>query len=409
MNLRRLRVRLTAIYMLLSAVALALIAGMALELGVDNVEESARADVEELLVDAGFSLANLRTPTDRVWKLRSGSPITAQTVKGGEWSSDDPLDQALVDAAGPILGAVQGSGRLSTASVEIEGMGTWLFGGLPSDLEPDVVFAAAIDFEPYEQRRREVQLRIVLGALAALLVSGVAGWWFAGRSLQPALQALRQQRDFIADAAHELRTPLSVIQASASHALSRDRPAPEYRASLGEVRDAAQRAGEGVGELLELARLEAGQAKPRKAPLRLDLLIEEVAAGIRVDGVTVIAEPCQPVIAHADYNLMRQVVENVCRNAAARATQINLAVGADDRSATIVVADNGPGFSEDVMPRVFERWRRGDELGSTGLGMAIARSIVESHGGICEVSNAARGGAVVRLIIPLGEARKADL
>ncbi len=144
---------------------------------------------------------------------------------------------------------------------------------------------------------------------------------------------------------------------------------------------------------MEFARLEAGQASPRLAPLRLDLLVEEVASSIRVDGVKVLAEPGDPVVIEADYNLIRQVVDNITRNAAARATEVGLKTKLDASGVRIEISDNGPGFDPAVIEHVFERFRRGDRSGGVGLGMAIARTIVELHGGTCEATNRTRGDA----------------
>jgi len=210
-----------------------------------------------------------------------------------------------------------------------------------------------------------------------------------------------EQQRFAANASHELRTPLAIIKASASHALSRNRSADEYAAALHEIEHAAERATIGVGELLDLARLDAGQAQPRLAPLRLDLLAEEVAGSVRLDGVTIAAAEGEALVVQADYALLRQVVENLARNAAARATTVWLSTGRSDRWGVLLVADDGPGFDPDVLPHVFDRFRRGDGKGSSGLGMAIAKSIVEAHGGRIEAQNRPDGGAMVRIAVPL--------
>ena len=193
---------------------------------------------------------------------------------------------------------------------------------------------------------------------------------------------------------------MAIIQASASHTLSRDRDGDAYRQSLEEIREAAERAGTGVAELLELARLEAGQANPRFAPLRLDLLTEEVAAAIRVDGVVVEANPGEALVVDADYGLLRQVLETLTRNAVARASHVWLTTAGHERSVVLDVADDGPGFDPEILPHVFDRFRRGDTGGSSGLGLAIARNIVEAHKGTIDVTNRAEGGALVRVTLP---------
>jgi two-component system OmpR family sensor kinase len=238
----------------------------------------------------------------------------------------------------------------------------------------------------------------VAGLVAAL--AAAAAWMAAGRLAAPVRRARAVNRDFIADAAHELRTPLAIIQASAGHALSRERANNEYRESLSEILSATERAGASVGELLEFARLEAGQATPRLAPLRLDLLVEEVAASTRVDGTIIESIPGEAVVVEADYNLLRQVVDNITRNAAARSDKVVLTTHLDQRSARVEIADDGPGFDPGIIDHVFERFRRGDRSGSVGLGMAIARTIVELHGGTCSAANNPDGGALVTVELP---------
>lgn len=250
--------------------------------------------------------------------------------------------------------------------------------------------------------RARLQWLAITAALAAL--AGVVTWFATGMAQAPIERAHDVNRNFIADAAHELRTPLSIIQASAGHALARDRSADAYRESLTEILDATERASSGVGELLEFARLEAGQASPRLAPLRLDLLMEEIAASVRVEGVAIEAAPTNPVVVAADYNLVRQLFENLTRNAAARADKVTLTTHLEAKQARVEIADDGPGFDPGIIDHVFERFRRGDRSGSAGLGMAIAKTIAELHGGRCEARNSEEGGAVVSVWLPYGRA-----
>ncbi len=239
-----------------------------------------------------------------------------------------------------------------------------------------------------------------------VLVSALTGL-LAHFLLRPARRLLRERIDFLADAAHELRTPLSVIQASAGHALSRERETVDYVQSLVEIRSAAERASAGVSELLDLARFDAGQAVPRLAPLRLDLLAEEIVSATRLDDCSLIAETSPTVLVQADMALLRQAVDNLVRNAAARSTEVVLRCRVEANDGVIEVHDNGPGFPEAQLPYVFERYRRGDGRGSLGLGLPIAASIVAAHGGSVDILSPAPNplssehpGSVVTVRLP---------
>jgi signal transduction histidine kinase len=242
--------------------------------------------------------------------------------------------------------------------------------------------------------------RVWWSTLLGTAIAGLLSWL----AIRPLRSTLADRREFLADAAHEMRTPLAVIRASAGHALARPRTTEEYVRSLSEIRSAAERASSGVTELLDLARFESGQAVPRLAPLRLDLLAEEVVTASRYDGVQLHHEIGPSVLVDADLSLLRQAIDNLVRNAAARGTDVTVRTHIDGRDGIVDVLDNGPGFAPEQLPYVFERFRRADRAGSTGLGLAIVASITAAHGGTAEAANRDEGGARVSLRIPRSRA-----
>lgn len=310
---------------------------------------------------------------------------------GDTWTQPPLLSLADLAFAGP-----------NTREYDFEGK--WL--ATAESIGGNQVLVAVIERDAQDSTIASAQRAWAVGAALAAIAAGGVAWLVLGRMRAPVTRAHAVNRDFIADAAHELRTPLAVIQASASHALARERPSDAYRESLEEILGATERAGDSVGELLEFARLEAGQATLRFAPLRLDLLVEEVASSIRIDGVSVEAVAGEAVVVEADFNLLRQVVDNITRNAAARSNKVTLTTALGSAAARIEIADDGPGFDPGVIDHVFERFRRGDRSGSVGLGMAIARTVVEMHGGSCEATNLPEtepgepSGALVVVTIP---------
>lgn len=262
-------------------------------------------------------------------------------------------------------------------------------------------YVTLADSQQRDDQLASLRWRTWLLAAAAVIGSSIIGFVVGGLAMSPMRRMMGDQQGFLADAAHEMRTPLAVIMASSSQALSRSRTSEEYVRSLSEIRSAAERAATGVNEMLDLVRFESGQAMPRIGPLRLDLLAEEVAASVRPENAAIVAEPTDPVVVAADMALLRQAVENVVRNAARRSTRVELRSRVERHDGVIDVIDDGPGFDPAVLPRVFERYQRGDRRGEAGIGLAIVRAIAHAHGGSVVAANNADQGATVSIRIPL--------
>jgi len=219
-------------------------------------------------------------------------------------------------------------------------------------------------------------------------------------------------RRFVANASHELRTPLAGIRSYAELARRSVEPVPdEVSHALGRVESEAIRMGLLVDDLLLLARLDAGRPLEQE-DVDLSRLTIEVTSDARVsspDHRWSLDLPEEPIVVRGDSHRLHQVVGNLLSNArihtpAGTAVVIRLTAEPADHRVVLSVSDNGPGVPPELRPTVFERFVRADDSrsrvkGSTGLGLAIARSVVKAHGGSLTLTSD-KGGAEFRICLP---------
>lgn len=392
MSLSRTRVLLALSVGLVAALATGWFVHRASDEGTKRIIERARADLHTQVASQAATITVDHPPNDQgdTWLVNTE---TSEVKVLGPSQLEPPLTTVAKQAAGD-------GGGTASADFSQDGEDYVLYGQALTGTKQVVLATAALGGA--HGKADSLQLKLWLEAAGAAVAAALLTWLIAGRAIRPMRRMLEQQREFLANAAHELRTPIAVIQASASQALARPRTPEAYVQALAEIRSAAERAGTGVGEMLDLARLDAGQAVPRRAPLRVDLLLEEIAAGVGSDS-TVSVLPSDALVVDADYSLLRQAIDNVVQNAARRAPNVKLVAKAVGNEAVVEITDDGSGFAPDLLPHVFDRYVRGanraDRAG-TGLGLAIVRSVVEAHGGRAEAANRPAGGAVIRITLP---------
>jgi two-component system OmpR family sensor kinase len=206
-------------------------------------------------------------------------------------------------------------------------------------------------------------------------------------------------RRFIADASHELRTPVAVIRGHAELALRTGGALPtEVSRSLDRIAAETQRMGHLVDDLLLLARLDSGRPLAHEevdvTRLVLDAVSDAQVAG--PDHRWRLELPAEPVTVIGDEHALHQVLANLLANARTHTPPGTVVLVAtrqlDDGAAELVVSDNGPGIPPDVLPEIFERFVRADDergagTGSSGLGLAIVDAIVRALGGHIDLTS----------------------
>ena len=216
------------------------------------------------------------------------------------------------------------------------------------------------------------------------------------------------RREMVADVAHELRTPVAILQAETEALVDgMSIPTPEALVSL---HDESLRLGRMVQDLQTLASADAAGLSLERSEVDLAAVAARAADSLE-DAVLFrrgpVGAPPLPAKVWADPSRLRQVVANLLANAAKFTPSggtVSLVVDSDLRRARLEVADNGPGVPEDERERVFERFFRGSlgrRAGGSGIGLAVVKDLVEAHGGEVHLESPPVGGSRFVVLIPL--------
>jgi two-component system, OmpR family, sensor kinase len=215
-------------------------------------------------------------------------------------------------------------------------------------------------------------------------------------------ETVEHERRFTADAAHELRTPLAGIETAIEVTLSAPRSSSEYETALSTVQAQTTRLNRLMRQLLLLSKLDVASFQSRLEMLDLGQLLEGVTqsfaeehpeTSVRYDGLTT------PIECRGDEELLTRAFSNVLENSVLHASQrvnIRVSLAQIGERGIIVIADDGPGISEDLASTVFHRFRRGDSArseGGSGLGLSIVEAIVRVHHGSVKLLPTSEGAA----------------
>ncbi|MFB9275350.1 sensor histidine kinase [Cohnella cellulosilytica] len=259
-----------------------------------------------------------------------------------------------------------------------------------------------------------LRLILLLGGAAGLIVAIGAGFYLANRALIPIRLSLEKQQQFVSDASHELRTPLSVIQAHAELLLRHPGHTIEQDSKhVSTVLQEARRMNKLVGGLLTLARSDSNQLELERKPVRLDLIVRESVSKMEmlaeVKELILNAEIDDSIPLEADEERLHQLLAILLDNAIKYTPEggvVCVVCRKLAHTAQLEVEDTGIGIAPEELPRVFDRFYRGDKArgrreGGSGLGLAIARWIVERHGGKIRLESKLSTGTHVYVTLPL--------
>ena len=345
------------------------------------------------IVATGDGLTTIST--DETGKLRVlTQPVVVDGKRIGTFRVADPLtsvDQALQSLRNRFIAVGLGALILSVA------IAIWLANLISRPLRRMAAVASAVDSGDLTHRI-DYRGNDEVGVLAEAF----------NHMLDRLEEGFRLQRDFVSDASHELRSPLTVLRGRIEQLVDHtgDRDATETE--TGELMKEVRRMERLTDDMLTLAKAErGGLVQLRRVPI--DDFVEDLRRDLPLLGqrhYSVESEIHGDLEADPDRlaQVLRNLVTNAVRHTAADG-HIDVSIGSENGSAVFAVSDDGTGIEPDQIGRIFDRFHRTDEgrsraEGGSGLGLAIARAIVEAHGGTIAASSTPGQGATIRFRIP---------
>jgi signal transduction histidine kinase len=306
--------------------------------------------------------------------------VVSATIQGSDDSGVRAVSMPMYDEAGEVVGVIQYARSLG---------------------------------EIRENVNRLLLVLLPLG-LGALGLAAFGGLYMAGRAVRPVRDSFDKQRAFVADASHELKTPLTLIRADTEVVLYRGRVDPDDRKLIEHVLAETDRMNAVLSDLLLVARLDAGKLDVSTEPFDLSVVLSESVErfGLHISGKGVDLEvrTAGRLPVRGDPKRTGQILAVLLDNAV-RFTPSGGRITVDgqlhDGWVEVSVRDTGPGIAPEHLPRIFDRFYRAEEArtrksGGTGLGLAIARDLARAQKGDLQAENVKGGGTVFRLVLPKG-------
>lgn len=412
MNLGRIRLRLTLGYVGIFALIL-LLMGAAAAFGL-SVELASQQD--DLLVQEARDQTRNLMNDEHQEVLSDGSKEFSWTAlePGGRVIDKDPVAASLglpdremaretLREKDTVLATIRGA----DGGVRVVSMPMYESGELVG------VIQYARSLQDNRNKVNGLILLLLPLGLGALGLAALGGQFMASRAVRPVREAFERQRTFIADASHELKTPLTLIRAD-TEVLRRGLADPEDQELTDDVLAEAGRMDAVLSDLLLMARLDAGQLPVKREAFDATPLVSRVvdrfAARASAEDAHLEVAASDELLALGDPDRTEQTLAALVDNALRHTPpggSVTVSCHARDGSVEIIVKDTGQGILPEQLPHVFERFYRADtarsrEGGGSGLGLAIARDLAHAQEGDLEAENAEDGGAVFRLKLPEG-------
>lgn len=364
--------------------------------------------------------------------LIAGGSLTGQAL---------PLSRALVD----------GRRNFSLRAVNLGGRYAHLAAAAPVD---GGFVRVAIDTTRYAENVASIRRIFALWLPLVLAMTAAAGWYLAVQSLKPIAainaaarrisgsnlreslpargtgdeldelaatlndmlariqEGVDRMHRFNANAAHQLRTPLTAIRSEVEVTLERLRTPDEYRSVLGDVHRDVRRMADAVDAMLRLARSEEGLSAEQRAPVDVKSLVAEVVEFFspfaQEREVELVCGALEPSVVSGERSWLHQLFANLVLNAVeytGAGGRVELSAVREGRGVEVRVSDTGPGIAPDELASVFERFARGEGRTARGfgLGLPIAREIARAHGGHIEAESEPGRGTTFSVWLPLAD------
>lgn len=270
------------------------------------------------------------------------------------------------------------------------------------------------DITSYYQLLKSLLIVLVVVSILFILAAALIGHLLAGRAIIPIKQSFYQQREFVADASHELRTPLSILLTSVDVVRTDDdnQLSPFSQQVLDDMKSEVKRMAKMVGDLLTLARADAGVSNISKEKFNMTIIAEQVVRSFQLladeKRLNLSLDSIPNCFIFADKERIGQLLVILIDNAVKYTLpggQVNVQIHYGAGQMSITVQDNGMGISGEHISSIFNRFYRVDKIRSreeesSGLGLAIAKWIVDAHGGTIKVKSILGEGSEFIITLP---------